>query len=172
MNRCARFAVLLAVAAFGCREPVPATAEAGEADAAVRKGEGPLATTKAVFTAADGRRASFVLEVADTPATREKGLMFRRQMAPDRGMVFVFPETKEQVFWMKNTYLPLDMVFIGEDFRVVGVVEDCRPLTEELRTVGVPSRYVVELNAHVAKSRGIAAGAFVAFEPPLVPVSR
>jgi uncharacterized membrane protein (UPF0127 family) len=87
-------------------------------------------------------------------------------------MVFVFPADEVLSFWMKNTHVPLDMVFVESTGRVAGVVEDARPLTLDARTIGVPSRYVVELNSRVARAKGIGPGATVAFEPPLKPVGR
>lgn len=126
-----------------------------------------MSETTAVFTARDGSRSSFRLEIADTPERREQGLMHRKSMEPDRGMVFVFPADGVQTFWMKNTYIPLDMVFVEAGGRVAGVVEDARPMTLEVRTVGVPSRYVVELNARTARAKGIGPGATVVFDPPL-----
>ncbi len=131
-----------------------------------------LPEVRALFTSPDGRRSEFWLEVADTPQTRARGLMFRRDLAPDRGMVFVFPKDDIQQFYMKNTYIPLDMIFIGSDLRVVGVVENARPLTLDIRSVDRPSRYVVEVRAFTASSRGIGAGATVRFDPPLGPVPR
>jgi uncharacterized membrane protein (UPF0127 family) len=163
-------AVAVVACVLACREggtqPAPAAAGAGaraKEEAAVQA----LREVKATFTTPSGTRSEFTVEVVDTPATRERGLMHRKALAPDRGMVFVFPKDDVQTFWMKNTYIPLDMVFVGADLRVVGVVEDARPLTLDMRSVPVPSRYVVELNAHVARARGIGPGTRVSFEPGL-----
>ncbi len=98
--------------------------------------------------------------------------MFRRELAPDKGMVFVFPEDDIHTFYMKNTYIPLDMIFIGSDLRVVGVVENARPLTLDTRSVDRPSRYVVEVRAFTASTHGIVPGTLVQFDPPLGPVPR
>lgn len=113
----------------------------------------------AEFETASGARPAFRVEVADTPELRERGLMHRRSLDPDRGMLFVFPRDEVQSFWMKNTFVALDMLFVSSDGRVVGVVENARPLTLESRSVGVPSRYVVELPAFTARERGIQTGA-------------
>lgn len=131
-----------------------------------------LSEVHAVFTAPDGRRTEFTLEVADTPEERARGLMFRTDLAPDRGMVFVFPKEEVQTFYMKNTYIPLDMIFIASDGRVVGVVENARPMTLDIRSVERPSLYVVEVRAFTAAKRGIAPGTAVRFDPPLSPASR
>ncbi|MBM4395944.1 MAG: DUF192 domain-containing protein [Deltaproteobacteria bacterium] len=151
-----------------CRDagtrPAPAPAGSPKEDAVSAPS---LREVKATFTTPSGARSTFTVEVVDTPATRERGLMYRKSLAPDRGMVFVFPKEEVQTFWMKNTYVALDMVFVGADFKVVGVVEDARPLTLDMRSVPVPSRYVIELNAHVARARGIGPGTRLSFEPPL-----
>jgi uncharacterized membrane protein (UPF0127 family) len=89
--------------------------------------------------------------------------MFRRELPEDRGMVFVFPEQQIQSFWMKNTLIPLDMVFVSQDGTVVGVVENAAPLTEEPRSVGIPSLYVLEFAAGAAKKFGISSGSKVKF---------
>lgn len=109
------------------------------------------------------------VEVVATEAKIQKGLMFRRHLPLDGGMLFLMggPE-REHTFWMRNTLIPLDMIFINRDMTVVGVVENAEPLTETLRTVGKPSSYVLEVNAGFAKQHKIGAGSKVRFEnvPP------
>ncbi|MDQ6437162.1 DUF192 domain-containing protein [Mesorhizobium sp. LHD-90] len=100
---------------------------------------------------------SFGIEVADDPAERSTGLMFRETMPQDRGMLFVFENTQPASFWMKNTPLPLDLVFIGEDGRVRAVKQG-EPQSEAVISPGVPVRFVLELNAGVAERTGIVAG--------------
>ncbi len=166
------------IAGAGCRGTSVAAADPGSAAgkpveaATTAAREVPVPETTAVFTAPDGRRSSFRLEIADTPELREKGLMFRKSLPADRGMVFVFPADAVQTFWMRNTRIPLDMVFVEAGGRVAGVVEDARPLTLDVRSVDAPSRHVVELNGRVARTHGIQAGATVVFDPPLNPVER
>jgi uncharacterized membrane protein (UPF0127 family) len=101
------------------------------------------------------------LEVADTDAARTKGLMFRAALAEGDGMLFVFDDSREHGFWMKNTFIPLDMIFIGEDRRVVGVHAEAVPQSTDTISVGVPSRYVLEVPGGWAARHGIAAGARV-----------
>jgi uncharacterized membrane protein (UPF0127 family) len=74
--------------------------------------------------------ARFTVEVADTDETRERGLMFRKSLAPDRGMLFDFHTPQPVAFWMKNTLIPLDMVFIAPDGRVIGIARNAAPLSE------------------------------------------
>jgi uncharacterized membrane protein (UPF0127 family) len=116
--------------------------------------DGPTAT---VHTA-DGSTVRMALEVMDTPATRERGMMYRTSLAEDHGMLFVFPDEVEHAFWMKNTLIPLDMVFIAGDGRIVGIQADASPLTTASRSVGKPSRYVLEVNGGWAARHGIRAG--------------
>ena len=92
----------------------------------------------------------YQVEVAGDNASRERGLMYRRQMAANHGMLFEFPTRAPVTFWMKNTYLPLDMVFIGADGTVRGVYEHAKPLSEKLISSGVPVVAVLELNADQA----------------------
>jgi uncharacterized membrane protein (UPF0127 family) len=98
------------------------------------------------------------VEVARTEQQRARGLMFRRELAPDRGMVFLFDETSEHPFWMHNTLIPLDMIFLGDDRKVVGVVANAAPQTDTQRTVGKPSRYVVEVSGGEAGAHGVGPG--------------
>lgn len=98
------------------------------------------------------------VELAKTPADIERGLMFRRSMPDDHGMLFTLDGRREQVFWMRNTCIPLDMLFIDEDGVIVGIVESATPLTETPRSVRCPSLYVLELNAGLSRKHGIAPG--------------
>ena len=103
------------------------------------------------------------VEVARTEEQRTRGLMFRRELGRDRGMVFIFDETSEHSFWMHNTLIPLDLIFLGEDRRVVGVVANAAPQTDALRTVAKPSRYVVEVSGGEAVAHGIGPGTRAVF---------
>ena len=103
------------------------------------------------------------VEVVATQEKIRKGLMFRQHLPLDAGMLFLMGEEKEWPFWMRNTLIPLDMLFIGKDMKVAGVVENAEPLTEDLRTIGKPSLYVLEVNAGWSKSHQVAAGAQVRF---------
>jgi uncharacterized membrane protein (UPF0127 family) len=100
---------------------------------------------------------SFSVEVATSPSERERGLMFRETMANDHGMLFVFEDQRQVGFWMKNTVMPLDLVFISEDGRVQAVLPG-EPFSEAVITPGVPVRFVLELTAGTAATDHIAAG--------------
>lgn len=115
------------------------------------------------LTGADGKVHVVEVEVVRTEDELERGLMWRRHLDPDAGMLFLMGETKVHTFWMRNTYIPLDMIFIKEDLTVAGVAADAVPHDEELRSVPTPSAFVLEVNAGWAKARGIDAGAKVEF---------
>jgi len=127
------------------------------------------ATQSRVWLEPPGREPVGVeVEVARTPAETQRGLMFRRHMDPNAGMLFQFARPRQLTFWMHNTFIPLDMVFITSDMRVLGVVENATPETDDAREVEGISQYVLEVNAGYAREHGIAAGTMVRFEniPP------
>jgi uncharacterized membrane protein (UPF0127 family) len=98
------------------------------------------------------------VEVARNDSQREIGLMFRRTMAPNHGMLFDFKKAQPVYFWMKNTYLPLDMLFIDAPGRVVAIAANATPFSETPIGPGVPVLGVLELNAGRAAQLGIKAG--------------
>ncbi|MDP2602433.1 MAG: DUF192 domain-containing protein [Deltaproteobacteria bacterium] len=126
------------------------------------------AEPRVIISTREGREAAFQVEVADTPTKRELGLQYRKELAADRGMIFLFPAPSLQSFWMKNTPLPLDMIFIGSDRKIAGIVEQTVPFSLEPRSVGAPSQFVLEINGGLSKRLGIRAGDAVRFEglPP------
>jgi uncharacterized protein len=89
---------------------------------------------------------------------RERGLMFRRFLPQDRGMLFDFKTERPVTMWMKNTFLPLDMIFIGRTGRIVGLAENTEPLSEKIIPSGAPCYGVLELNAGTAAKIGLRAG--------------
>lgn len=115
----------------------------------------------AYFVRSDGTKTGeFHLEIAATRAERGKGLMFRKpgDMKRDEGMIFIFPKQEIQSFWMKNTYISLDMLFVNDKYEVVGVIRDVPILNDIPRKVTRPSTFVVELLAGVAKQHNISVG--------------
>ncbi len=139
-------ALVLALLATGCREDGPA---------AVIHAPGGVVTVS--------------LEVAATPAERERGLMYRNELAEGHGMLFVFDGDENHIFWMKNTLIPLDMLFIARDGTVAGVHANATPLSTASISVGRPSRYVLEVPGGYAASHGIVAGNAVEFRGVQVP---
>ncbi len=102
-------------------------------------------------------------EVVATPWDRERGLMFRQALEPNKGMLFLFPRSTHLSFWMRNTLIPLDMIFITPQKRVLGVVHQALPLTEEPREVPGDSQFVLEVAGGFAKKHGIVEGTSVEF---------
>ena len=126
-------------------------------------GSGNGAGPRVVLESA-GERHAVRVELARDDAERARGLMYREKLDDDAGMLFLFPVAEDHGFWMKNTLIALDMIFIGEDGRVVGVVENAAPRSLDLRSVGAPSRYVLEVNGGWAARRGVRKGDKVRFE--------
>ena len=100
----------------------------------------------------------FQVEIAADDASRERGLMNRRYMAADRGMLFVFDRDAPVAFWMKNTYIPLDMIFISRAGIVTNVVANAEPLSERVIPSGPPCVAVLELNGGAAAAIGLRVG--------------
>jgi uncharacterized membrane protein (UPF0127 family) len=98
------------------------------------------------------------LEVAATPQARARGLMYRSSLADGHGMLFVFDEVADHHFWMKNTLIPLDMLFIADDGRIVGIHASATPLSTAPIAAGRPSRMVLEVPGGYAARHGIAPG--------------
>ncbi len=108
----------------------------------------------------------FSVEIAQTAAEREKGLMFREKLNSENGMLFVFPQSKVYGFWMKNTLIPLDIIWIDENKTIVDVKEDVLPCKEEKCEVYYPNKealYVLEINAGLAKEKNLSVGEKVEF---------
>lgn len=103
-------------------------------------------------------RATVAVELADSPAKQQLGLMYRKRLAPTCGMLFVFPAPARRRFWMRNTEIPLDMIFADSRGRVVGIVAGAEPFSETLVGVEAASQYVLEVNAAFCRRRGIQVG--------------
>ncbi len=104
------------------------------------------------------------VEVAATPESRTRGLMWRTELAPGKGMLFLFPEEEPQSFWMRNTLIPLDMLFISSSKKLVGIVERAEPRTLTGRSVGEPSQFVLEVPGGWCQSVGVTKNSPVEFE--------
>ncbi|QDE89462.1 hypothetical protein BHS06_11095 [Myxococcus xanthus] len=104
------------------------------------------------------------VEIAATAGTRTRGMMWRKELAEGKGMLFLFPHEEVQGFWMRNTLIPLDMIFITSDLRVAGIVSRAVPRSLESRSVGVPSQYVLEVPGGWTEKVGIRKGSTVRFE--------
>jgi uncharacterized protein len=100
----------------------------------------------------------FAIELALTPAQQAQGLMYRKKLAPDAGMLFDFVNTAGRAFWMKNTLIPLDMLFIAANGRIADIHERAVPLSEAIIPSRAPVRAVLELNGGTVARLGIKIG--------------
>ena len=117
-----------------------------------------LPTSPLVIKTADGVEHRSTVEVATTDAERGQGLMFRTAMAPDAGMLFDFKQVEPVAMWMKDTYLPLDMLFIARDGRIVHIAERTVPFSLATISSGEPVLAVLELNSGTASRLKIKPG--------------
>ncbi|MEY4578814.1 MAG: hypothetical protein RL701_3517 [Pseudomonadota bacterium] len=152
----------LCMAAGACR-----TTASSEAQADSGRVVAPSAVTPArvVLTPAGRDPVVVNVEVVDTPDMRQRGLMYRKQLAPDAGMLFLFDQQEQHTFWMHNTLIPLDMIFIKSDWTVLGIVENATPLTDSKREVPGASQYVLEVNAGFSRRVGLQAGTLARYLP-------
>ncbi len=116
-----------------------------------------------LFTDAPGSPRLSV-ELARTEPEKERGLMFRTKMPDDQGMLFSWNNEEPRTFWMHNTCLPLDMMFIARDGTITGILEQVPTLNDEGRGVPCPAAYVLEVNAGWSRSHGVKSGTIVHFE--------
>ncbi len=107
----------------------------------------------------DGRQiAEFRAEIADNSGKRAQGLMFRKSLPENQGMLFVFPYKSNHTFWMMNTFLPLDIIFADENKEIVGIIENTTPKSLQPLTIDKPSKYVLEINSGRVEELGIKKG--------------
>jgi uncharacterized membrane protein (UPF0127 family) len=103
------------------------------------------------------------IEIAHDSQERQQGLMYRKKMADNEGMLFIFEYPEPQSFWMRNTYIPLDIIYLNEKFVVVTVLKNIPTLNDDPRPSGVPAQYVVEINAGLSDKHGIKPGCTVSW---------
>jgi len=128
-----------------------------KADAQSRRALLNFATESLKIETASGAQ-KFTVEVARSPRQHAQGLMFRRRLAADAGMLFVYQRAEPVAMWMQNTFIPLDMLFIGADRRIVHIVERTVPLSTETIGSVEPALSVLELNAGTVSRLGIKSG--------------
>lgn len=129
----------------------------------------PSTSAKVWLTGPHGE-VPVTVEIADNTAKIMKGLMYREHLPLESGMLFLMAvmseggKEEDQTFFMRNTLIPLDMIFINKDLTIVGIVENAEPRTETLRRVGKPSLYVLEVNGGWTAAKQIKVGTKVRFE--------
>ena len=126
---------------------------AGTADAKPRHDSD---RTVEIHTAKGVRR--FTVEIAADDASPERGLMFRKSMAKDHGMLFEFEEPAVQTFWMHNTYIPLDIIYIGADGRIVSIAANAAPFDDTPLASKGPAKAVLEIDGGLSQKLGIRPG--------------
>lgn len=146
-----RFLSLLILLAWVAAAPAPSQAQSAGTPVAFGTGEVGIET-------AAGARLAFQVEIAESPDQRAQGLMFRRQMAADAGMLFLFGGSRERAMWMKNTLIPLDMLFIDETGEIVRIEERTVPHSLRVIKSGQPVSAVLELNAGTTSRLAIKPG--------------
>jgi uncharacterized membrane protein (UPF0127 family) len=112
----------------------------------------------------DGRMHRFVVEVARTPEQQAQGLMFRESLGPNEGMIFPFTPPRPASFWMRNTLIPLDMIFIRVDGTIARIAANTVPLSEDSVAVGEPVAAVLEIRGGRAAELGITDAAYVTWQ--------
>jgi uncharacterized protein len=156
------------VVALACTSPTPQAVpqptalRAPATDVTAQNWSGPaLDRGQLVLHDAFGGAHPVEVEIADTAPSRTRGMMWRTSVPAGTGMLFIFPEEQVQRFWMRNTLVPLDMLFVDKSGQVVGIVAEAEPQTLDGRSIGRPSLYVVEVAGGWAEKTGIAPGARV-----------
>tara|TARA_Y100000815_G_scaffold56779_1_gene46046 strand:+ start:2238 stop:2720 length:483 start_codon:yes stop_codon:yes gene_type:complete len=122
--------------------------------------EGTLKITKPDSTVA----ASLKIEIAETDYETETGLMYRKGMAENEGMLFIFDEIQERYFYMKNTNIPLDIIYIKADKTIGSIAKNAKPLNEESLPSGLPIQFVLEVNAGLSDKWNLQPGDSVSWE--------
>lgn len=157
-------ALLSALLLSACQEPEARGRERTTDITAEDYEAPPLPRARVLLTDAFGGVHPVAVEVAATPESRTRGLMWRKALPAGQGMLFIFPQEEVQSFWMRNTLLSLDMIFIDSQRRVVGIIERAEPRTTTSRSVGVPSLYVLEVPGGWSQAVGLKRGSTVQLE--------
>jgi uncharacterized membrane protein (UPF0127 family) len=143
-------ALVLATGLLGCHGGDASDGEAVARDIAFRR-DGTL-----TFVRADGSPITTIdVEIAETDSARARGLMGRRRMGYDRGMLFLFDEPNTNPFWMRDTPMPLDIVFVAPDSEVVNIARRTMPFSDERVHPAAPKQFVVEVRAGFADRYGL-----------------
>jgi uncharacterized membrane protein (UPF0127 family) len=115
--------------------------------------------TSLMLTSPDGSKSVSVnVEIVDNESGRQLGLMYRKEMPDNQGMLFIFPTEEPRSFWMKNTFLELDMLFFDANKKLVSIVKRATPLTETGRSSNLPAKYCLEVLGGSADKWGVEPG--------------
>lgn len=161
--------MLLVIAAAACssggkREDGATTMSPADPPRPAQQAQTPL-----VHLATPKGELAVRVEVVSTPPLLQRGLMYRQHLPLDAGMLFLMGEETDHAFFMRNTLIPLDIIFISRDLTIAGIVENAEPKTETLRRVGKPSLYILEVNGGWTAAHQVVPGAKVRFDGVQVP---
>jgi uncharacterized membrane protein (UPF0127 family) len=156
--------LLFTLTASGCEtkqdDQKPSNEQKVEKDTPMSQSEGTVE-----FSTAGGSILSTIdVEIADTPYKTAQGLMFRERMENNHGMIFIFEDDQPRSFWMKNTVLALDMVFVNSKMEIVTIHKNTTPYSEQTYPSTAPAKYVIEVNAGYTDQYKITVGGTIRFE--------
>ncbi|WGF93922.1 DUF192 domain-containing protein [Aequorivita marisscotiae] len=144
---------------YNCKDTTTSEGESLTKEITFTK-EGELQLLKAEN---DSIIAKLDIEIADDEYQTETGLMYRHSMAENQGMLFVFPNMQPRSFYMKNTYIPLDIIYLNSDKKIVSIQKNAKPLNETSLPSEAPSQYVLEVNGGLADKWALKKGDFIKF---------
>lgn len=120
-----------------------------------------------ILHSSQGKAVPVPVEVVATPEKRSLGLMYRKDLPKTHGMLFLFPREQLLSFWMKNTPLALDIVYINSGHTIVGIIANTKPFSEEPLSSALPAQFALEVHAGFCRQHGIAVGSQVALPSTL-----
>ncbi len=144
--------------------PVAACQPTPSSAVALERSPAGLEQVPLTITSANGATHRFIVEIARTPEEQAQGMMNRQSLSPDRGMIFPYAPPQPVAFWMKNTLIPLDMIFIAPGGRILRIEDSAVPLSLEPVASGEAVEAVLELAGGRSAELGIAAGDAVAWK--------
>jgi len=149
--------MVVALLAFSCKEEPKKTIATQSIDFTH---EGDITI---FLNASDTVKTKFNIEFAETDYETQTGLMYRKGMDDDQGMLFIFPDQRMHSFYMKNTEFPLDIIYIKDDLKIASFQENAQPLNETGLSSQVPIKYVLEINGGLAQELGLSIGDSISF---------
>jgi uncharacterized protein len=151
--------VLIFAALAACTIPANGGSKIGGCAAGAEAGQSPAGLAQTTLCITSGAKTrSFTVEVADTSMEQAKGLMFRTELADNAGMIFPFREPRVASFWMKNTVIPLDIIFVRSNGTIESIAENTVPYSTDPVEAGEPVTAVLELRGGLTAELGIGAG--------------
>ena len=144
---------ILFISLYACKNESPKKQENKKTEISFKK-QGNLQ----VIDSAGAEKASFDIEFATTDYEQQTGLMYRTKMKDRQGMLFIFEDAQPRYFYMKNTYIPLDIIFVAPDSSIVSIAKDAKALDETVLPSGKPAKFVLEIKAGLSNNLHIQKG--------------